>query len=80
VISLAQYTAVSTRSWAADSWNARVRLKAAYDQLHQEVALLREEMRIKDARMSVLPPSPNTTLFITTLQRVVFREVGGART
>jgi putative transposase len=55
VVSLAQYAAVCTRSWAADSRNARVRLKSNNDQLQQEVALLRAEIRIKDARMACLP-------------------------
>ena len=48
VIALAQYAAVCTRSGAAHSTSARVRLKAANDRLSQEVALLREELRIKD--------------------------------
>jgi hypothetical protein len=48
VVSLAQYATVYTRSWAADSPNARVRLKAAKDYAEQDAALLREEMRIKD--------------------------------
>jgi hypothetical protein len=34
----------------ADSPNARVRLRAEKDRLLQEVMLLREELRIKDAR------------------------------
>jgi len=41
-----------TRSWAADSRNARVRLTAERDRLAQEVTLLREEIRIKDARLA----------------------------
>ena len=56
VLSLAQYAAVYTRAWAADSVNTRVRLKAENDQLAQEVALLREEIRIKDARMARIGP------------------------
>ena len=55
VISLAQYAAVYTRSWAVDSPNGRVRLKAEKDQLQEEVAQLREEARIKDARMARIP-------------------------
>jgi transposase-like protein len=55
VVSLAQYAAVYTRSWAAESRNARVRLKADNDQLQQEVALLRAEIRLKDPRMACLP-------------------------
>ena len=42
------------RGWAADSVNTRVRLKAELDQANQDNALLREEMRIKDARMAQL--------------------------
>ena len=53
VLSLAQYAAVYTRGWAADSVNKRVRLKAEVDQLTQEIALLREEIRIKDAEEAV---------------------------
>ena len=56
VIALAQYATVYTRSWAASSLNARVRLKAESDQLQQEVMLLGEEIRIKDARMQRIDP------------------------
>jgi hypothetical protein len=55
VISLAQYAIAYTRSWAADSRNARVRLTAEKDRLQQQLALLRQEIRIKDARMARLP-------------------------
>ena len=51
VISLAQYATVYTRSWAVDSMNGRVRLKAENDRLLEELALRDEEIRIKDARM-----------------------------
>ncbi len=51
VLSLAQYAVAYTRSWAADSRSARVRLRAENDRLRQHVALLAEEIRIKDARM-----------------------------
>ena len=56
VRSLAQYTAVYTRSWAADSANQRVRLKADLDRADQENALLGEEMRIKDVRLARIDP------------------------
>ena len=56
VVSLAKYAAVYTRSWAANSPNARVRLKAENDRLQEEVALLRAEIGIKDARMKCLAP------------------------
>jgi hypothetical protein len=54
-ISLAQASLSKTRGWAADSWNARLRLNAESDRLLQEVGLLREELRIKDARMACIP-------------------------
>jgi hypothetical protein len=52
VISLAQYATAYTRSWASDSVNGRVRLRAQLDRAHHEIARLREEIRIKDARMA----------------------------
>jgi len=55
VIALAQHALSYTRSSAANSPNARIRLTAKADQLDQEVALLREELRIKDARMAEIP-------------------------
>jgi hypothetical protein len=54
-ISLAHFSLTYTRSWAANSWNARIRLKQENDRLQAELALLREEMRIKDARMLRVP-------------------------
>jgi putative transposase len=54
-ISLAHFSMTFTRSWAANGFNARIRLKAENDRLHQELALLQEEMRIKDARMLRIP-------------------------
>ena len=41
VVSLAQYATAYTRSWAADSTNARVQIKAEYDRAQQEILLLR---------------------------------------
>lgn len=41
VLALAQYAAVYSRSWAGDSRNTRVRLRATIGQLQQEIALLR---------------------------------------
>ena len=56
IIALAQYALIYSRSWAADNTSQRVRLKADNDRLTQEVAQLREEIRIKDARMGQLDP------------------------
>jgi hypothetical protein len=54
-ISLAHFSVTFTRSWAANGFNARIRLKAENDRPRQELALLRKEMRIKDARMLRIP-------------------------
>ena len=51
VISLARLAMIRTRSWAVNCPNARIRLKAKLEQAESEVANLREELRIKDARM-----------------------------
>ena len=56
MVSLAHYAIVAARGWATNSINARVRLSAENDQLKQEIELLREELRIKDARMARIPP------------------------
>jgi hypothetical protein len=56
-MALAKYAVVYTRSWAANSTNQRVRLAAKAEQLEQEIALLREEIRIKDARMARIAPN-----------------------
>ena len=55
-IALAHYAIVYARAWAADSINARVRLAAENDRLHEACALLREELRIKDARTAQIAP------------------------
>src|SRR5437867_7103795 len=54
-ISLAQTSLTRARSVAANSINARIRLQEEISQLRQEILLLREESRIKDARMEQIP-------------------------
>jgi len=56
IISLAHFVLTRVRGWAADSPIQRVRLAGERDRLESEVAMLREEIRIKDARMAVLAP------------------------
>ena len=56
VISLAHYAIACTRGWAANSINARVRLVADNNRLGQDNQLLREKLRIKDARIAKLDP------------------------
>ena len=55
VISLTQFSAAYTRGWAANSPNERMRPRVRNDRLQAENVLLREEIRIKDARMGRLP-------------------------
>jgi hypothetical protein len=56
VISLALFALTQVRGWAANSPIHRVRLASELDQLNSEVAMLREEIRIKDAGMAALVP------------------------
>lgn len=73
-ISLAHASLTIARGWAANSWNARIRLKEENDRLWQENRLLLEEPRIKDARMALLPAQrrphypPNERLAILELR------------
>jgi len=53
--SLAQTSVTHTRSWAANHFNARIRLKEETERLRSEMLLLREDGRIKDARMEQIP-------------------------
>jgi putative transposase len=55
-ISLAQFAMAYTRGWAANSINARIRLKGRVAQLEQMGTCLTEQMRIKDARLQRIDP------------------------
>jgi transposase InsO family protein len=56
VTGLAHAALARARGWCADSRIARVRLAAKVDHLEAAVALLKEELRIKDARMARIAP------------------------
>jgi len=56
-VALARLALVEARAWCVNSPIARVRLAAENEQLGSEVALLREELRIKDARLSRIAPA-----------------------
>ncbi len=77
VISLAHFAIVMARGRAAMSKNARVRQRAELERLQQEVALLREELRIKDARMTRLAPHKRARY--TPTQRMAILELRAAR-
>src|SRR5262245_28561159 len=55
-ISLARASATHARSLAENHYDARIRLQAETERLRSEIHLLREEIRIKDARMETIPP------------------------
>lgn len=55
VISIAHLSLTAARCVTANSINARIRLKEKNDRLRQDVALLQEELRVKDARMLRIP-------------------------
>ncbi|HUU97469.1 MAG TPA: hypothetical protein VM487_17170, partial [Phycisphaerae bacterium] len=77
VISLTQYAIAYTRGWAVNGSIARVRLKAENDHLRQEVALLTEEIRIKDARMKRVDPQKRPHYLPT--ERMAVLELRAAR-
>ena len=51
-LSLAHFIMTYTRSWCANSSISRLRIKAQLESARQEITLLKEEIRIKDARMA----------------------------
>ena len=56
-ISMSNVVFTVTRSHGENHFNARVRIQAENDRLRREVALLAEELRIKDARMGRAAPA-----------------------
>jgi putative transposase len=76
-ISLAQYSIAHARGWAADSVSQRVRLKAELDRALQNNALLREETRIKDARMARI--DPHRRPYYPPTERIAILELKAAR-
>ena len=77
VISLAHYAITCARGWAANSINARVRLAAENDRFKQETQLLREELRIKDARMARI--DPHRKPYYPPTERMAILELKAAR-
>ena len=77
VVSLAQYAMAYTRSWAVNSKVARVRLKAENERLRQHVAMLEEEIRIKDARMRRIAAQKRP--YYAPIERMSILELRAAR-
>ena len=77
VISLAHYAITYARGWAANSINARVRLQAKLNVALEEIAKLREELRIKDARMARI--NPQKRLHYPAVERMAILELKAVR-
>ncbi len=56
ILSLAWYTFISVRGWAAHSRSLRTRMLSEIQDLRRELSLLTQELRLKDARMSRTHP------------------------
>ena len=76
-IALAHYAIVYARAWAADSINARGRLAAENDRLHEACAMLREKIRIKDTRIAQIAPQRRP--HYDPYERMAILELGAAR-
>ena len=69
ILALSHYTFTVLLARAANSKNRQVRLCARIDRRDREIALLQEELRIKDARMELVPPHRRP--HYTSLERMV---------
>ncbi len=77
VIALAQYATSYTRSWAANCRLERMRLNGENDRLRQEMTLLTEEVRLKDARLKRVE-SQKRPHYLPT-ERITILELRAAR-
>jgi len=77
VISLAHYAILSARGWAVDALNPRARQAGEMDRLTNEVALLQEELRIKDARLAKIDPRRRP--YYPATERMAILELKAAR-
>lgn len=76
-VSLAHASLTYSRAWCADSPLKRVQLAGELDQARQEIALLREEIRIKDVRMARIPPHHRP--FYPPVERLAIHALRAAR-
>ena len=76
-LSLARYSVLHAYSPAADHAQPRVRLSSQLEKLREECAQLREEIRIKDARMERI--SPQRRPHYSPHERMAILELRAAR-
>jgi transposase InsO family protein len=77
ILALGHYTFTAVLARAAHARDRRIRGRAEVDRLTGEIAFLREELRIKDARMARLPAHRRP--FYTPLERMAILELRAAR-
>ena len=76
-VSLADFALTAALGWAAQSLNPRLRLRAELERLRNEIPLLREEIRIKDARMQHIEAQKRPHYPLT--ERLAILELRAAR-
>lgn len=76
-ISLASTALTTVQGWAAGQRSSRLRLRAELERLERELALLREELRLKDARLARLPARERP--HFPTGERLALLELRSAR-
>src|SRR5206468_3445058 len=76
-VCLANLALTTALGWAAQSLNPRLRLLAELQRLRQEIALLREESRIKDVRMQQIEAQNRP--HYPPVERLAILEIRGAR-
>ncbi len=77
ILALSHYAFISMVARAANERGRRTRFRAEIDRLNHELALLREELRIKNARMTRVPPHRRP--HDTPLERMAILELRAAR-
>ncbi len=77
ILALSHYTFTAMVARASNDRNRRTRRRAEIDRLNHELALLREELRIKNARMQRVPPHRRP--HYTPLERMAILELRAAR-
>ena len=77
ILALSRYAFTALIARASNDRDRRTRLRAEVDHLQHELALLREELRIKDARMERVPP--HRRRHSTPLERMAILELRTAR-
>ncbi len=77
ILALSHYTFTALLARAANSKNRQVRLQTEIDRRDHEIALLHEELRIKDGRMERVPPHRRP--HYSRLERMAIMELRAAR-